>query len=75
MGRVRAHRAEGNGSSYASYGPARGVTPKEGEKRVALKVWEVEEGICIEKVEPEAPSNPEGDEEEEYEDVEEVKHK
>ena len=48
--------------------------PESGEKRVALEIWEVKEGIRIEKIKSEAPADEEEDEDYE-EDEEEIKHR
>ncbi|KAF6752102.1 dnaK-type molecular chaperone bipA [Ephemerocybe angulata] len=49
--------------------------PAEGEKRVCLEVWEVKEGIRIEKIKAEPTTPIDEDEDEEEEEEEEVKHK
>lgn len=55
--------------------------PEEGEKRVVLEIWEVKEGIRVEKVKPDVASSSspgadgEDEDEEEEEEEEEVKHK
>ncbi|KAF5319775.1 hypothetical protein D9611_012876 [Ephemerocybe angulata] len=49
--------------------------PAEGEKRVCLEVWEVKEGIRIEKIKAEPTTPIDDDDEEEEEEEEEVKHK
>ncbi|TEB22378.1 actin-like ATPase domain-containing protein [Coprinellus micaceus] len=47
--------------------------PESGEKRVALEIWEVKEGIRIEKIKSEAPADE--DDEDYEEEEEEIKHR